>query len=250
LFARLNSRKTITGEDEEQESELEYLAEIREVRDENPDLFARIKNFPKKARSTRLLPTAPDAVVKGFPSLLTYFRQGRLDKFYLSQPGRSDSAELDFLTAVKILKPADPAEPRQAILQDFYALLERNKAAFAADTSSAEDDASPRYKGGAYDAYILKRLKAREIRHYQGFTEDDEAFIQQVIQLLTDGALPRPTTKKVAEALKKEIEPLKVLGILRRDIPALFFQPTRAQRTSQALSPREVILSSYLPEPK
>ena len=94
----------------------------------------------------------------------------------------------------------------------------------------------------------MKRLKAREIRRYHGFTDDDEAYIQQVMQLLTDGALPRPVTKKVAEALKKEIEPLKVLGILRRDIAAQFFQPTRAQRTSHTLSQREVILSSYLVE--
>ena len=69
-------------------------------------------------------------------------------------------------------------------------------------------------------------------------------------QLLTDGALPRPTTKKVAEAMKNEIEPLKVLGILRRDIPSLFFQATRAQQTAHAFSPREVILSSYLLEAK
>lgn len=108
------------------------------------------------------------------------------------------------------------------------------------------DDAIPKHRGGANDAYILKRLKAKEIRRYHGFTEDDELYIQQVIQLLTDGALPRPTTKKVAEALKKEIEPLKVLGILRRDIPPLFFQTTRAQQTAHAFSPREVILSSYL----
>ncbi|MBI2848612.1 MAG: helicase [Chloroflexi bacterium] len=248
LFARLNSRKTITGEDEEEESELEYLSEIRQVRDTNPDLFARIKRLPKKARSTRLLPTAPGAVVKQFPSLLTYFRQGRLDKFYLAQPGATESTELDFLTAVKVLKPADPAEKRQTVPQGFYALLDRNKDAFAADTSRENDDAIPRHKGSANDAYILKRLKAREIRHYHGFTEDDEAYIQQVIQLLTDGALPKPTTKTVAEALKKESQLLKVLGILKRDIPSPFFQPTRAQQTSHALSPREVILSSYLVE--
>lgn len=108
------------------------------------------------------------------------------------------------------------------------------------------DDAIPKHRGGANDAYILKRLKAKEIRSYHGFTEDDELYIQKVIQLLTDGALPRPTTKKVAEALKKEIQPLKVLGILRRDIPALFFQATRAQQTAHAFSPREVILSSWL----
>jgi hypothetical protein len=96
----------------------------------------------------------------------------------------------------------------------------------------------------------LKRLKAKEIRRYHGFTDDDEVYIQRVIHLLTDGALPRPTTKKLAEALKKEIEPLRVLAVLRRDIPALFFQATRAQQNPHAFSPREVILSSYLLEAK
>ncbi|MCX5908566.1 MAG: hypothetical protein NTY64_15670 [Deltaproteobacteria bacterium] len=50
--------------------------------------------------------------------------------------------------------------------------------------------------------------------------------------------------------MKKEIQPLKVLGILRRDISPLFFQTTRAQMTAHVLSPREVILSSYLLEAK
>jgi superfamily II DNA/RNA helicase len=248
LFARLNSKKIITGEDEDEESELEYLGEIREVRDKHPDLFARIKRLPKKARSTRLL--APGTgLVQSFPSLFTYFRHARLDKFYLAA-SNADPVELDFLAAVKLLKPADSDEKRQSIAADFYDLLAKNKAAFTDATSEDLDEAIAKHKGGANDTYILKRLKAKEIRRYQGFTEDDEQFIQQVIQLLTDGALPRPTTKKVAEALKTEIEPLKVLGILRRDISTLFLQATRAQLTHNTLSPREVILSSYLLEAK
>ena len=246
LFAKLTSKKTITGEDEEEESELEYLTEIRQVRDKEPELFARIKRLPKKARSTRRVPSAPDGLLQEFPSLMTYFRQGRLDKFYLAKQAANDSTELDFLTAVKVLKPADKSEKRQTIAQDFYFLLDRNKNAFVAATSPENDDAIPSHKGATNDAYILKRLKAREIRHYHGFTEDDELYIKQVMQLLTDGALPRPTTKTVADALRKEIDPLKVLGILKRDIPSEFFQATRAQRSFQSLSPREVILSSYL----
>lgn len=248
LFAKLTSKKTITGEDEEEESELEYLAEIREVRDQQPALFARIKRLPRKARSTRLIFAENSAGAKEFPSLLTYFRQGRLDKFFLTQPGTAEPVELDLFNTAKVLKPADPAEKRQTIPHDFYTLLEKNKHAFEAATSPDLDDAIPKHRGGANDAYILKRLKAKEIRRYHGFTEDGELYIQKVIQLLTDGALPRPTTKKVAEALKKEIEPLRVLGILRRDIPPLFFQATRAQQTMHAFSPREVILSSYLLE--
>lgn len=244
LFARLNSKKIITGEDEEEESELEYLTEIREVRDKQPELFTRIKRLPKKARSTKLVSNDPSA--KEFPSLLTYFRQGRLDKFFLALPNNTEPLELDFFAATKVLKPADPLEKRQTIPQHFYTLLDKNKKAFEVATSLDLDDAIPKHRGSANDAYILKRLKAKEVRRYHGFTEDDELYIQQVIQLLTDGALPRPTTKKVAEALKKEIDPLRVLAILRRDIPAQFFQPTRAQQSIHSLSPREVILSSYL----
>ena len=91
--------------------------------------------------------------------------------------------------------------------------------------------------GSANDAYILKRLKAKDIRRYHGFTEDDEIYVQQVIQLLDDGALPEATTKKVAEALKKEIEPLKVLGILRRDIPTLFSKPPARSRRATRSAP-------------
>ena len=252
LFARLTSKKTITGEDEEEESELEFLTEIREVRDKHPELFTRIKRLPKKARSTKLVPAETTTSAKQFPSLLTYFRQGRLDKFFLAQPGDTGAAELDFFATAKSLRPADPAEKRQPIPHDFYGLLDKNKAAFKGATSPELDEAIPKHKGGANDAYILKRLKAKEIRRYHGFTEDDELYIRQVIQLLVDGALPRPTTKKVAEAmrLKEAVEPLKALGILRRDIPSQFFQPTRAQQASQGLSPREVILSSYLVEAK
>ena len=250
LFARLTSKALITGEDSEEESELEYLGEIREVRDKHPDLFTRIKRLPKKARSTRLTVSDANGTVKTLPSLFTYFRHGRLDKFYLAPDGSSESVELDFLASVKVLRPDDKTENRLAIPPEFYDLLAKNKAAFAAATSAEIDDAIAKHKGAANDAYILKRLKAKDIRRYQGFTEDDEVFIQQVIQLLSDGALPKPTTKKVADALRTEIEPLKVLGILRRDIPALLFQATRAQLTHDTLSPREVILSSYLLEAK
>jgi len=250
LFARLTSKKTITGEDEEEESELAYLTEIREVRDKNPELFARIKRLPKKARSSRSMSMGSSQALTQLPALLTYFRQGQLDKFYVAHQTASEATELDFFTAARTLKPEDTSEERKPVPKDFYSLLDRNKAAFATATNPESDEATLQHRGSPNDAYILKRLKAKEIRQYHGYTDDDEIFIQQVVQLLTDGALPRPTTKKVAEALKKEIEPLKVLGILRRDIPTQFFQPTRAQQTSQGLSPREVILSSYLLEAK
>jgi uncharacterized protein with HEPN domain len=94
----------------------------------------------------------------------------------------------------------------------------------------------------------LKRLKDKAVRRCQQFTEDDEEFVSNVIRLIEDGSLPKATAKKVAASLKKpeNLLPLKVLAALRRDIKHEYFQASPAALASQALAPREVILSSLL----
>ena len=278
LFAKWNSKQTITGEDENEETELKFLTEIRTVRDTRPDVFERLKRLPKKARSTRTLagvaqvskpavsPTSKSAgsssahagletrdtadleVCATFPALLTYFRQGKLDKFFLGASGNHPTAELDFMTAAKILKPADPKEARQSIPREFYDLLDKNKAAFVTATTADAEQAAETHRGSPNDAYILKRLKDQAVRRCQQFTEDDEEFVGKVIRLMEDGALPKATAKKVAAALKQpeNLPPLKVLAVLRRDIKHEFFQASPAAHASQSLAPREVILSSWL----
>jgi hypothetical protein len=65
-----------------------------------------------------------------------------------------------------------------------------------------------------------------------------------------DGSLPKATAKKVATALKRpeNLQPLKVLAVLRRDIKPELFRTSPVAHASQELAPREVILSSYLVE--
>jgi superfamily II DNA/RNA helicase len=246
LFAKWNSKKTITGEDENEETELKFLTEIRAIRDQQPELFERIKRLPKKARSTRVL--ASDPAVQNSPALLSYFRQGKLDKFFLAASGQPPTTELDFMSAAKILKPADIKEPLQSIPHGFYDLLDRNKAAFVTATTADAEQAESSHRGSPSDAYITKRLKDKAVRHCQQFTEDDEEFVGRVIRLLEDGSLPKATAKKIAAALKKpeNIQPLKVLAVLRRQVKQEFFQSSPVALASQALAPREVILSSFI----
>jgi len=56
------------------------------------------------------------------------------------------------------------------------------------------------------------------------------------------------TAKKIAAALKKSqnLEPLKVLAVLRHNVKREFFQASPIAHASQELAPREVILSSFL----
>ncbi|MBX3277576.1 MAG: helicase [Acidobacteria bacterium] len=239
LFQRINSKQTITGEDEEEVSELEYLKVIREVRDREPDLFEKIKRLPRKARAARA------AYEHSGNALLTYFRKGRLEKFFVSNGAAAPTRELDFLEAVKLLE-CGPQTEACVIGRDFYQLLDRNKEAFI--TATLEESAIDELPASSRDhsAKLLHRLKSKDIRHFKGFTDDDEEFIRRVVRLLEDGALPRPTTKKLMTALQNEINPLKILSVLRRDIPASFFQPTQAAQSNRNNAPREVILSAYL----
>jgi superfamily II DNA/RNA helicase len=243
LFSRLNSKETITGEDADKESELKYLAEIREVRDKNPALFERVKRLPKKARSTRLVPTAAPA--KQLPALLTYFRRDKLDKFFIAPSVNGETAEVDFFTVARILKPTEQEEPRQNIPGGFYDLLDLNKQNFQASITTDIERAEAAHRGDRVAARVLKRLRAKEVRRCQQFTEDDEEFVAKVIRLLEEGALPKRTAQRIADAIKDELQPLNILRILRRCVPREFLRAVHGQ-ASHIQAPREVILSSFL----
>jgi superfamily II DNA/RNA helicase len=204
LFTRLTSKKTITGEDEAEESELKYLQVIRTIRDTNPSLFEHIKRLPKKARTARIYDIKDD-------SLLTYFRKGKLQKFYLSNKG--ESQELDFFSTSTYLS-CEKQEKRSKIGDDYYVFLEKNKKKFG--ETSEEEIVEPTMRGGRDSATkILRILKSNQVRKYAGFTEDDEQYIKDVIRLISEGGLPKFTLKTLVKELSDELDPFQILGKLR-----------------------------------
>ena len=236
LFSRLTSKKTITGEDGEEESELKYLQVIRNIRDDEPDLFEKVKRLPKKARTARLY---SDGQVS---SLVTYFRKGKLQKFYLAED--KTSGELDFLSTVKYLEVKENTA-RQNPGADYYELLNRNKQAFAAATM--EEVPETKMKGGRDSAtFVLKILKSNQVKHFKGYTDEDELYIKEVINLIEEGGLPRQTAKNLVKELGNEANPLKILGKLKTNIAPEFFKEPVAESAAQTSGPREVILSEYL----
>jgi len=239
LFSRLISKKTITGEDEGEESELKYLQVIREIREKKLELFEKIKRLPKKARTAKIYPKKAD-------SLITYFRKGKLQKFFLA--GKNETKELDFMSAASILESMENTK-REKLGKNFYEFLDKNKKEFEFTTI---DDMPIAKSGSGRDsaAQVIGILKASQIAKFKGFTEDQELYVKDVIRLIEEGALPKQTTKTLAkiigEELKKEINPLKILAILKTNIAPEFFKPTIAENAAQVHGPREVILSVYL----
>lgn len=238
LFNRLISKRTITGEDEEEESELKYLNIIKEIRDKNPDLFEKIKRLPKKARTAR----AQDEMVG---RLLTYFRKGKLQKFFLSN-GKGEAQELDFFSAAKLLE-TEPHIPRSQIGSDYYDLLQKNKEAFFYATT--EEIPEIKMRGGRdASTQMLRILKA--VRDLRQFTEEQEFYLKKVMQQLEEGGLTKQTTKRTLQALEKDIkengpQPLRILGILQKNIPDELLENHISESAAQTFGPREVILSEY-----
>jgi superfamily II DNA or RNA helicase len=240
LFNRLLSVRTITGEDEGEESELKYLQVIKTIRDEDPSFFDRIKRLPKKAR------TARDRTEYQC-SLLTYFRRGKLQKFFCA-PTRGDASELDFLSAARLLE-ASSDTARVKMAPDYYDLLDKNKGAFIFATT--EEMLEPVVRRGRESTAQLQRILKVAMKDRRQLTDDQEAYIKKVMLRLDEGALPKQTAKEALKAvgdLKGSItNPLKVVAALQSSIPARLLEEHMAGQTGSRTGRREVILSEYFP---
>lgn len=238
LYKRLTNRKTYESEeDEDERSELEYLKVIRDIRDNQPELFESIKRIPPKARSVKQNEEEID-------QLITFFRKGKLKKFFIS--GKNDSNELAFLEAVDFFE-CIPDTPQLTISKQFYTLLEQNKQQFDKIVSgeSPEEKGSGNKGGMSNVKYVVGRLKAKDFRNYQSFTDDDDDYVRLVLKAYDDGVIPQNTTKRIRKQIEKEPNPLKVLAILKKNISYNILGISHSSQP-QITQRREVILSELL----
>ncbi|MBC2744855.1 MAG: DEAD/DEAH box helicase family protein [Desulfosarcina sp.] len=233
LFDTLNSKKAYTGEDEEGDSELMYLEMMRKIRDDDPKLFEKIKRLPKKARS--------GCKVDGLDTdqLVTFFRIGKLKKFYLNQGGTS--TEITFFDAVRFLECAADT-PRHTVPADYYHCLETNKQRFDQDTMQSKEPAGSR--GGRSNlSYIDKRLKDKAFRNCPRFTDADEDLIEGIRRMIAHGTMAKKVAQTIKREFEKALDPLEMLAILRMHVRVVDDAADRKNRKERVW--REVILSGY-----
>jgi len=236
LYKKLTSKKTYDQEDGDYKSELEYLKFIRNIRDNEPKLFEKIKRLPKKSRSAKSDNFDNDG-------LITFFRKGKLKKFMFSDGEQSE--EIPFFDAVNIFK-CEPDESRQATPKEYYDFLKKNKEQFDHITSDeiAEPDKGP--GGRSNEQYVIGTLKSDLIRKCTSFTDDDEEFIQVVLEKYNEGVIPKNITKRIKQKIETEGEALKILAILKREIPGRLLGIRHTGTSVAFMSKREVILSEWL----
>jgi len=239
LFNKLISKQTLTGEDGSTESELKYLQVIKNIRDKESGLFEKIKRLPRKARTAK--------TNKEFTgNLITYFRVGKLQKFYIAGEF-NQSSELDFMSAAGLIE-SGADEKRQNISKNIYELLDKNKQAFI-DATTEETIELQTGRGRDSAANIIKILKLT-LKNSMQFTDEQESYIKKVITQLTEGGLPKQTTKETLKALNnlgnEMLNPFKVLAILQKNISDKLLTSHYAESNPLLSGKREVILSVYL----
>jgi superfamily II DNA/RNA helicase len=245
LFDKLISKKTISP-DEEEESELKYLRVIEDIRDKNPELFEKIKRLPKKARAAKEFPEYLENIICS-DSLITFFRKGKLMKFFLSDI--KETKEIDFLNAVKIFECSENSERKKLPLETYYELLDKNKTAFL--NATLEEVISTKVRGGTNSATKLLKILKAILKNTKQLTENQEEYLRKVIIQLEEGGLPPKTIQRCLNALNKigkemPNNPLKVIGILGTMIPFSLLKSHYVESPGIGEGKREVILSLYL----
>lgn len=237
LFKRMN----VITQDEEEEvtSELTYLKTIRDIRDNDKELFEKIMNYPKKIKIGR--------TDKQSMGLITFFRKGYLKKFYITNT--EETKEVTFEQAIEVVK-ANKSEQARKVKEDYYELLQANKTAF--ENAEREEDTNEvtinARKGSSNAKSIIKILK--ECLKLKGtFTDIEIDKINKVIDLLENGELPSRIVKEGNKAIKKIVginDIARFYKEFENMIPTLYFtQESKVEMVSKKYknNEKEIILS-------
>jgi len=238
LFSKMNSFEAIEGETEI-ESDLGYLQLIRKIRDEQPDLFEKIKKLPKKARSAR------KSLSEKF-GLLTYFRKEKLQKFFwVENDEKKLSQEIDFLQTAKLLE-ANVSELAQSLDNQYYELLEKNSMKIEEVMEGEEYDFLSEKNN---NSILHQLLLSKPIRDFSGFSPEDRDYLNKVKMQLNDDNIPKKVKQNLFNKIKnspKILEnPLKLIEILKETISDDFLSDINNNSKIDNASKKEIILSEY-----
>ena len=233
LFDDLN--KDLDGEDEgEANPELAYLAIIRQIRDDEPELFETIKKLPKKAKTGKESQQIEDEAT------ISFIRKGALKTFFVSD--NDSSKQLSFIEAIKLLE-TDEKQKKISIGKKYYGQFEKNDTAFDDMLLADKEVTVSKVAVAGNDAKIIKTLKA--IKKEPTLTDIQEANIEKLIELWSNGEIPAKISKDVMKRvpLAKDVQSL-YFDIMNL-VPDAYFEERKASN-SPVDGEKQVILSCYL----
>lgn len=235
LYNDLN--KDLAYDEEGTNPELAYLAVIRQVRDNDIDLYEKIKRLPLKAK------TGKYSELVDIQSTISFIRKGFLKMFFKTVADSTE--ELTFMDAIKYIK-AEIDESKAPISDIYFNDLNKNKKAFDDKLNEEVEIKTVKHKSTGNDAKMIKILKA--ISRCKKFTDDQDELIIKMRILWEDGEIPQALTKEILKdikALNDTVDELQLFHEIYDRIPERYFSG-RTEKKSKTTGKRQVILSCFL----
>lgn len=223
-------------EDDNGDTELEYLSLIRDIRDKDEELYLKIKNLPKKSKCAR---NYEDSYIEN--STISFLKKGDLKRIYITNSSL-DNKELNFFDAVKYFKCESNEETRK-INYEFYQLLAVNKESFSKNTELKKYEEPKKTGKNREITNIIEALK-----NYSKFSESEEEKLNKIMEIFKVGKISKAVIKEILNECKKVFEtgnPHRILEVFYENIPEEYRGITQ-RRVHNFDGKVEVLLSEYL----
>lgn len=197
-------------EDDNGDTELEYLSLIRDIRDKDEELYLKIKNLPKKSKCAR---NYEDSYIEN--STISFLKKGDLKRIYITNSSL-DNKELNFFDAVKYFKCESNEETRK-INYEFYQLLAVNKESFSKNTELKKYEEPKKTGKNREITNIIEALK-----NYSKFSESEEEKLNKIMEIFKVGKISKAVIKEILNECKKVFEtgnPHRILEVFYENIP-------------------------------
>ena len=225
LFNKLNS--DILEEDDLVDDELKYLHLLRDIRDNNKELFKKIEEIPKKARVARKSDNN---------YLITLLRTGKFKKVF--KASADETIEIDFFDAIKELK-ASPEEKGISIDNDYYDFLERNINEFKHLLIHPDTEHQLSRNENSIINFINAALSQK-----QELASYDIRFLTKVRDLINEGHITKNNVKVINKLLKENARDAEsTITILRKNIHDEDLKTSTGNNSQDEL--KEIVLSEY-----
>lgn len=232
FYDKVTNKDTYNEDESEENSDLKYIKILEDIRDNDNELFNKVKYLPKKSRTARKIRADKNSVI-------TFFRKGPLERFYLSDG--ETTVNLGFEDAVKYFE-CDKICEKQPVPHEFYHLLQANKDEFF--KPNEEDDIQVKKTGGSSNhKYVRLRIDfaIKEGR----LTDVQEDYMKKILALYDEGKIINEISKSIKDAIEKELDSVKVYQIIKNNIPKTYLTNKTEVKKDENIH-TEIILSEFL----
>ena len=217
LFKKINEDMY----DDEGDNQLQYLMQIRQIRDEEPELYERIKNIAPKTKISR----KSDRY-----ELITLMKSDNLKSIIRSTKTSVD--EIDFFEAISYLK-AQPSEVGMSTNIDYYELLDK-----------AYDEFTKQIHKKTIVRPTRNELKLQEYIKFalqdKSLTANKQIDLLDVLNVIKQGKL----TKKEVSTIKNNIENNNITTEnIIREVEKI--ATTKSNENKYTYTDKQIVLSEY-----